>query len=557
MRRRVVGAVLVLAVAVSVAASAATGGPPGQAKRTVDLQLLTVSDWHGQLTPLGSGSSATGGAAVLKAYFDQARAENPNTLTFMAGDSFGATPPISSFFGDEPAVQTQNMMGVSADTFGNHSFDRGVDHLQHLIDLADFPYVAANLSNLKANLKHVDEMEIFKVDGIKVAVIGIVNEEAPTLVAPGSLGTMQVTDSIDAANAWAAEARKRGAEVVVVLTHKGIRGFDGGNAFGELVDFANGVDPNLIDVIEGDHTDFQYSADHNGILVVENKSKGATFAKIQLTVDRDGAVTSKSATFVVPLASAVTPDPAIQAYIDDLTTQLAPILGTVIGGSTVAVPRADSCGQGAGRTCESLVGDVVTDALRSTYGTDFAITNSGGLRADLTCPGAGAAGFCPGGITPPPYPITRGSVLGVLPFGNVSTTLSVSGAELKAFLENGVGPMPAVDGRFPQVSGLCFTYDISAAVGYRVTGAVRQAEDGSCTGAAVDLTTGSTYSLAINDFMAAGGDGYPNVLSKSTTRNIMDADVADYVAAQSPLSPSLQGRITCTGGATCPVLASP
>ncbi len=116
-------------------------------------------------------------------------------------------------------------------------------------------------------------MQIFKVAGIKVAVIGIVNEEAPTLVAPGSLGTMEVTDSVAAANTWAAEARKRGAEVVVVLTHKGIRGFDNGNAFGELVDFANAVDPSLVDVIEGDHTDFQYSADHNGILVVENKSK--------------------------------------------------------------------------------------------------------------------------------------------------------------------------------------------------------------------------------------------------------------------------------------------
>jgi 2',3'-cyclic-nucleotide 2'-phosphodiesterase (5'-nucleotidase family) len=559
-RRLAVGAMLVvLAAAVAVGASAATRtDSAGRAKQTVDIQLLTVSDWHGQLIPLGSGSTAVGGAAVLKTYFDQARADNPNTLTFMAGDSFGATPPISSFFDDEPAVKAQNMMGVSADTFGNHSFDRGVDSLQDLIDLADFPYVAANLSNLKRNLKDVDEMEIFKVDKIKVAVIGIVNEEAPTLVAPGSLGTMQVTDSIAAANKWAKEARKRGAEVVVVLTHKGIRGFDGGgNAFGELVDFANGVNPKLIDVIAGDHTDFEYSALHQGILVVENKSKGATFARIQLTVERKGGVTSKSATFQVPLASAVTPDSAIQAYIDSLNAQLEPILGTVIGESTVAIPRSDSCGQSAGRTCESLVGDVVTDALRSTYGTDFAITNSGGLRAALTCPLAGAAGFCPDGITPPPYPITRGSVLGVLPFGNVSTTVSVTGAELRAFLENGVGPMPAVDGRFPQVSGLCFTYDISAAVGSRVTSVVRQADDGSCTGAAVDLSAGSTYTLAINDFIAAGGDGYPNVLSKSTTRNIMDADVASYVDANSPLSPSIQGRITCTGGVTCPVLTSP
>ena len=108
------------------------------------------------------------------------------------------------------------------------------------------------------------------------------------------------------------------------------------------------------------------------------------------------------------------------------------------------------------------MGNVVTDALRTTYGTDFAITNSGGLRAEMTCPGAGAAGFCPEAVIPPPFPITRGSVLGVLRFQNVSVTGTVTGAEIKAFLENGVSRMPGADGRFPQVSGLCFTYEITA-----------------------------------------------------------------------------------------------
>ena len=538
----------------------AVSGPAGadtEPSGSVQIQLLTISDWHGQLTPV----SGVGGAAVLSSYFKADRAANPNTLTFTAGDAFGATPPISSFFEDEPAVRAMNMMGIDADTFGNHNFDRGIAHLQRMIDLAEFPFLSANLRNVNDNLTGTDKMTIFNVGGIKVAVIGITNEEAPTLVTPGSLGTIEITDSIEAANKTANVARTAGAQVVVILTHKGIRGFNAdGTAFGELVDFANGVNPSLIDVIVGDHTDFQYSALHNGILAVENRSKGIRYAKIQLTVDRETGLTSKSVSFVIPLASGVTPDPAIQAMIDDLNRQLAPILGTVIGSSTVAVPRSDSCGRADGRLCESRVGNVVTDALRTTYGTDFTITNSGGLRADLTCPGAGESGFCPTGITPPPFPITRGSVLGVLPFGNVSTTTMVSGAEVKAFLENGVSAMPAANGRFPQVSGLCFTYDIASPAGSRVTSIVRQAADGSCTGAAV-LPVG-TYTLASNDFMAAGGDGYPNVLFKSTTRNIMDADVADYVAANSPISPSIQGRIVCadSNGATspnCPVITAP
>jgi 2',3'-cyclic-nucleotide 2'-phosphodiesterase (5'-nucleotidase family) len=123
-------------------------------------------------------------------------------------------------------------------------------------------------------------------------------------------------------------------------------------------------------------------------------------------------------------------------------------------------------------------------------------------------------------------------------------------------LENGVSAMPAVNGRFPEVSGLCFTYDISAPVGSRVTGAVRQAADGTCTGAPVDLTAASTYTIAENDFMANGGDGYPNFASRMVTREIMDQVLADYVTASSPLSPSIQGRIVCTtsGATVCPVV---
>jgi 2',3'-cyclic-nucleotide 2'-phosphodiesterase (5'-nucleotidase family) len=146
-------------------------------------------------------------------------------------------------------------------------------------------------------------------------------------------------------------------------------------------------------------------------------------------------------------------------------------------------------------------------------------------------------------------------VLAVLPFGNVVFTVEITGAELKAFLENGVSSMPAANGRFPQVSGLCFTYDISAPVGSRVLSAVRQAADGTCTGDPVDLTDASTYMIAENDFMANGGDGYPNLYSRGTTQDIMDQVLADFITANTPVSPAIQGRIVCTtsGATACPV----
>jgi 2',3'-cyclic-nucleotide 2'-phosphodiesterase (5'-nucleotidase family) len=554
-------ALVALALLVVPVASALPDTKPAQ---PVNLQILSVSDWHAQLEPV----SGVGGAAALSAYFDADRAANPNTLTFTAGDAYGASPPVSAFFEEKPAVRAMRMMGFDADTFGNHNFDRGIAHLQQMVDLASAPagteagepfrYFSANLDNLAENLTGVDKWGWFRVGGLKIAVIGITNEEVPELVKPGSLGTIEITDSVAAANKWAAVTRKAGADVVIVITHKGIRGLNpDGSGFGELVDFAEAV--RGVDVVVGDHTDFQYARVHGGALVVENRSKGLTYAKTQLTVVPGSGVTAKSASFVVPTVANVTPDPEITAMIDGLKAQLAPILGQVIGQSTRSVPRSDQCGRADGRLCESLVGNQTTDAMRLTYGTDFAITNSGGLRDALTCPAAGGgSGFCPAS-TPPPWLITRGQVLAVLPFGNIVTTSTMTGAELKAALENGVSSMPGANGRFPQVSGLCFTYDISAPVGSRVTLVSRQTATGGCDGGPVDLSGAVSYTVATNDFVAAGGDGYPNILARSTTRELMDQVLADYVTAAGTIAPSIQGRIVCTssGATACPAITAP
>ena len=560
-RRRTIWLVALLALVASLVAvsPAAADHANGQKKDIVELQFLTISDWHAQLDPLFVfGVGSFGGAAQLSTYFQQERAANPNTLTLTAGDAYGASPPLSSFFDEEPAVQSMNLMGFDVDTFGNHNFDGGIADLQQLIDVADFQYVSANLANRDANLTGVKDYEIFDMDGIKVAVVGVTNPEAPTLVFPGSFGTIEVTDPVPAAMEARRAAKRDGAHVFVLIAHMGVTSFDGdGNPQGPLVDLANGVKG--FDLIVGDHTNVEFGGVINNMPVVENRSKGRTYARVTMEVRRKilnpkvkAKVLNVDIEFVDPVSSAVTPDPAIVALLDPLRAQLVALLGVVIGQSTVFIPRSDECGQSSGRTCESLVGDVVTDAMRTTYGTDFAITNSGGLRANLTCPEVDdPADFCPLFVGPD-FDITAGQVLTVLPFGNVVVTVDVGGDELKAMLERGVSAMPGISGRFAQVSGLCFTYDIDAAVGSRVTGAVLQNPDETCSTTAVDLTSASTHSLAMNDFMASGGDGYPVVIDRASSRNFMDGDVAAYVTANTPISPSIDGRITCVGS-TCPV----
>ena len=127
------------------------------------------------------------------------------------------------------------------------------------------------------------------------------------------------------------------------------------------------------------------------------------------------------------------------------------------------------------------------------------------------------------------------------------STAEITGAELKEILEAGVASMPEPDGGFPQVSGLCFTYDIGAEPGNRVTGAVRSAADGSCATEPLDLTEAASYTYATNDFMAAGGDDYPDISAKATTREPLDQVVADAIQAAGQINPTIQGRISCTG----------
>jgi len=535
-----------------------------------EITILDISDYHGQLVPLSeaadtlSGGGAVnptfgiGGAAFLSPWFDRYRSEAPGgSITVAAGDSVGATPPISSFFGDTPTIELMNLMGFDADGLGNHNFDKGQAYLRGtLIPLADFPYVSANVVDVNGETppEWSPSVVFDSFDGGKLGLVGFTNEDAPTLVFPNSFDPFSVEPRLAAVQAEVNDLRSHGVKVIVVMGHDGATAGTMTSPTGPLISLADALTG--VDAVIGDHTDFQVLTTRpNGTLVVENRSKGIRLTRVRLVLDSSaGAVVYKTADFHKPWNVGMTPNAAIQAEIDALNALLGPILSIGVGNSTVFVPRTDSCGSTVGRTCESLVGNVVADSMRLTYGVDFAITNSGGLRADLTCPTTDSpTDFCPP-YTPPPYPITRGQVLTVLPFGNVVVTLAVTGAELKTMLENGVSSMPAANGRFPQVSGLCVTYNISNAVGSRVVSAVRQALDGSCTGAAVAFD-GTLYTIAENDFMVNGGDGYPNFAFKATTRDIMDQVLADYILGATPISPAIQGRIVCTtGGApACPV----
>jgi len=298
------------------------------------LLILGISDWQGQLEPL----SGIGGAAALSTYFKQdraaGRAAGEGVLTLTAGNDVGASQPLSSFFQDTPAILAERMMGIRVGTLGNRNFDAGIGRLQSQIDMAyanasggdsRFHYVASNLSNRSANLEGTEDYEIFRYGDVKYAVIGIVNEDAPTLVPPGSFGTMTPTDGVAAAMAAKAAAKAAGADVFIALTNKGVTDVTGANATGALIDFANAVSG--FDVIFGGGTDIQYSGTVNGQLVVENRSRGMTYSKTLLTYDRLAAqLTTASNAFVIPTAAAASPDPEVTAMLGTYQGQMSLLL---------------------------------------------------------------------------------------------------------------------------------------------------------------------------------------------------------------------------------------
>jgi 5'-nucleotidase len=535
--------------ALSAGAAQGSVGQSRPAPGTVELQLLNVSDFHGNLEPLSVNGVSVGGAAVLSSYFAQERDRNPNTILFTSGDAVGASPPISSFFEDAPTIEWMNQAGFDAYALGNHDFDAGLGRLQEQIDTAEFPYLGANLSRLDGNLSGIAPYEVLDVAGVKVAMIGLTNPEAPTLVAPGSTGTIQITDPVQAAQKARAAAKRDGASVFVAFGHLGVTAGTGSEQTGPLVDFANAVSG--FDVIVGDHTDRQFEAVINGALVSENLSFGKGYSRTTLVVERGTAntgkgkgaapdkVISKDVRFVTPVVSGVTPDPVVSERVAELRTQVQAQLDAPIGTASELLPRSGN----NERLGEAAIGNVTTDALRDAYGTQIAFTNGGGLRsalpsgyqpADRTLRRA-TTGYAAG----PPFDLVLGDAYALLPFGNVALTRTVTGAQLWSALEHSVGSIPASNGKFLQISGFRFSYDAGRPAGSRIVSVVL--DDGT----PISNDSGVTVTATTNDFTNAGGDGYTMLADgQGVTRDLMANVLADYLVKTRSASAELEGRIT-------------
>lgn len=510
------------------------------------VSIVGLTDFHGQLEPttvsMDGRNVTVGGAAQLATMFDEELADLPGPgLLLASGDNVGASPANSGLLDDMPAIDVENAWGLDATSLGNHEFDYGIDRLRAHIERADFPFLATNVVETASGQTpdYLQRSKVFTVDGVQVGVIGAELEGTPELVSAGATAGLTFLPEAAAIQEESARLRALGVLVQVVVIHQGAA--NGSNAVdgaaatpwdGPIVAITEALQDTTVDLVLAGHTHRIANFMVGRIPVAEGYNAGASYSVAQLMV-RDGDVQWVGAASRVAKNLGVAKRTDVQAIVDDANAQTAVLRNQVIGTQQFDIKRAPS------RLLESAMGNMVADAMRVKYpGVDAAYTNSGGLRADLLCtpPSAGEG----------PCEITWGEMFSVLPFGNRTAILTLTGSQLEQAFLTGFSPVcnAAIStGRFPQVSGLKVTYSCSGTTPV-ITG-MWKTPDG-IAGPATPIGPADTVRIVTNDFMLTGGDGY-TVFTQGT--NILQPGdgllevTIDYILINSPVGPVVEGRI--------------
>jgi 5'-nucleotidase len=555
---------LAVLAAAALATTAVTTAPASAAQRpdpTTDVRIITFNDFHGNLEP-PSGSSGrvtqsdgttvdAGGAAYLATHVKQLRSQVRNSLVFSAGDNVGASPVVSALFHDEPTIDFLNMLGVSASVVGNHEFDEGYKELQRMqfggcnptdgcqfdkkFKGADFPFLGSNVyftNGLPALLPFTVKFE----GGVPIGVIGATLKDLPTVVTPEAIKGLKFGDEVEAINRTANLLDFFGVKSQVVLLHQGdsteIEGPNDCRVLpGPATAIAKAVTPK-VDAIFTGHSHQQYNCVINDPAgqprtVIQGASFGRLLSVVDLKINLKTRDVVRSATQAHNeiVTRTVTPDPAVAALVADAKTKSAPIANRQVGTITADLPAA---GNPAG---ESSLGDVIADAqLAGTTSNNavIAMTNPGGIRADLTY--KTSVNNEGDGV------VTYGEAFTVQPFANIMQTITLTGANLKNVLEQQWAP--GVNPKFLQISSsLHYSWSASAPQGSRVSNI-------TVNGTPVDPA--ATFRVSVNNFLAAGGDGFTEFTKGTDLAGgpvDLDALIA-YLGAHPNLAPPAADRIT-------------
>ncbi|MFI1190714.1 bifunctional metallophosphatase/5'-nucleotidase [Streptomyces californicus] len=560
------------------------GNGHGHQPRTVDVQLLSFNDLHGNLEPpAGSAGNVSetqpdgtvkaipaGGVEYLATSLRTARKGNPYSVTAAGGDMVGASPLLSGLFHDEPTIEALNGLDLDVTAVGNHEFDEGATELARLqnggchpvegcyekgrkFKGADFPYLAANVTKEKTGKPLLKPYTVWKKNGVKIGFIGVTLEGTPDIVTANGVKGLTFHDEVETINKYARELDRKGVKSIVALIHEGgapasaSYNYDcdspgaGDGISGPIVDIAKGITPKVDALVTG-HTHQAYVCtvpDPSGKprMVTSASSFGKLYTDTTLTYDRrtnDIVRTSvKSANHIVTRDQPKAAD--MTSLIGRWNKLAAPIANRPQGWIS-----ADINGRGS-TALEKPLGNVIADAQLEGLapadkgGAEVAFMNPGGIRADLVHKASGSEGD---GV------VTYGEAFTVQPFTNMMNVVDLTGAQLVAALQQQVSGSNEASPKILQISrGLTYTLDLTKTGAARVvTGSIK------LNGEAIDPAR--TYRVAMNEFLAGGGDGFPalgqgtNKLVGASDLDMFNAYLAAHSSATAPLAPPATDRIT-------------
>ena len=546
-----------VATAAAFLAAACTTVPPSpsQPAAPIEVQILAINDFHGNLEPsqapikvqLVNGQFATdtlGGAAVIGAELRKLRGHRPYTITVAAGDLIGASPLNSAYFLDEPTIDAMNLMGLELASVGNHEFDKGSAELLRMqnggcekfttrIPCRIESFEGARFRYLGANVLKADGSPLFPPTAvhdfgpIRIGFIGMTLKDTGTLVTPAGVAGLHFADEAATANALVAQLKGQGADAIVLLIHQGGRtpetykAGDCNGLSGDILPILDKLDPSIATIVSG-HTHNAYACelDRGGAhrLLTSAGKYGYFVTDVRLVFDpATHRLIAQHAQNAPMTSSEIAPGGPIAELVKRYTDAAAPAAARVVGKLRGNAPKSET-------DDESPAANLIADAqfaatkTKDRGGADLSFINATGVRV---------------GIEPSPDgSVTYGQIFAMQPFGNNLVVKTLSGAQLKALLEQQfkvVSGGPKVVSLLVPSQNFRFAYDMSQPEGQRIVSMILKGRP---------IDPARSYRVSVNNFLASGGDGFSVLAEGTDTFDAgLDLDALEAWLATNPASP--------------------
>ncbi|MCL1935725.1 MAG: 5'-nucleotidase C-terminal domain-containing protein [Defluviitaleaceae bacterium] len=470
------------------------------------VRIVHTNDLHGRLVQTNNIIGLDTVASIYQA--------TENAILVDAGDTIHGLPFVN-FNQGANAIRLMNEAGFRVFTPGNHDFNYGADKLLEFEQIADFDFLSANIYNEDGS-SVFRPYSIHEVDGFNIGFFGLAYPDTPSVTNPRNVEGLNFTNPVEAARTAVESLQNHGVDIIVGISHLGFNG----NAWGrQVAEQVEGIDI----LIDGhSHTLLENGEWVNDTLVAQVGAHGTHVGIVEITIYNDEIIDRVATVINREVAEEFEAVASITNSIEELSSELDEILDVVVAYSPITFYGDSENHRIYLRSQEVPIGNLVADAKRWYTGANLALTNSGGIRTHIN-----------------QGPVTQGDIIAVLAFFNYAVVVEVTPAILWQAVENGVAALPG-SGRFPHISGFRFEFDENMPEGQRVH--TLQLEDGTN----LDQFDNETiFTLAINDFMHAGGDSYDMFvpLESISQHSTQDQILIAYMNEHDISNIGVEGRI--------------